>query len=111
MSLTQGNGNGDITDLEESDFNGNASLQLGNGSGDTVDIEATISGDPDGVTFGQNVSITFGNGGGATLDVGTDGDSVTFDANATFSAAGTGNNYNQGPFVIFQPGQPTRHNI
>jgi hypothetical protein len=111
LSITQGNGNGDITDLEESIFNGNTSLQLGNGSGDTVDIESTIAGDFAGVTFVKKVSIGFGNGGGATLDIGTDGDPVTFDAKANFFAGGSGNTYNQGVFVVFQPGQPTRHNI
>ncbi len=111
LSIAQGNGNGDITDLEESIFSGNASLQLGNGSGDTVDIESTIPGDYAGVTFVKNVSIMFGNGGGATLNVGIDGDPVTFDAKASFSADGSGNTYNQGAFVVFQPGQPTRHDI
>jgi hypothetical protein len=83
---------------------------MGNGSGDKIDIEATISGDS-GVTFSKNVSITFGDGGGATLNVGTDGDPVSFGAKASFSAGGTGNTYNQGASVTFQPGQPTRHNI
>ena len=69
---------------------------MGNGSGDTIDIESTDLRRL-GVTFSKNVSITFGNGGDATLNVGTDGDPVTFDANASFSAGGSGNTYTQGP--------------
>ena len=57
------------------------------------------------------MTISFGNGGDATLNIGTDGDPVTFGANASFSAGGSGNTYNQGPDVTFQPGQPSRHNI
>ncbi len=64
-----------------------------------------------GVTFSKNVSISFGNGGGATLNIGTDGDPVTFDANAGFSAGGPNNTYAQGTNVSFQPGQPSRSNI
>jgi hypothetical protein len=111
LSITQGNGNHDTIDLEDSAFNGNASLQVGNGSSDIIDIEVNSPDDGGFVTFRKNVSITFGNGGGATLNVGTDGDPVTFGAEASFSAGGTGNTYNQGAFVSFQPGQPTRHNI
>jgi hypothetical protein len=111
LSITQGNGNGDAIDIEDSAVSGNASLQVGNGSGDIIDIEATSPDDSGFVTFRKKVSIKFGNGGGAKLNIGTDGDPVTFGANASFSAGGTGNTYNQGPFVSFQPGQPTRHNI
>ncbi len=110
LFITQGNGSGDSIDVEDATVSGNASFEVGNGSGDTINIETT-SPDGIGVTFSKNVSIEFGNGGGATLNVGTDGDPVTFDGKATFSAGGTGNTYNQGPDVTFQPGQPKRHGI
>jgi hypothetical protein len=110
FSITQGDGNSDKIDIEDTAVGGNTSLKLGDGSNDRVDIEATVSGDS-GVTFNEKVTIRFGDGGGATLNVGTDGDPVSFGADADFSAGGTGNTYNQGPNVSFQPGQPTLHNI
>jgi hypothetical protein len=110
FSITQGDGNSDKIDIEDTAVGGNTSLKLGDGSNDLVDIEATVSGDS-GVTFNKKVTIRFGDGGGATLNVGTDGDPVTFDAKASFSAGGSGNTYNQGAFVVFQPGQPTRQDI
>jgi hypothetical protein len=59
----------------------------------------------------RSLSVTFGNGGGATLNVGLDGP-ASFDGKAVFSAGGSGNTYHQGTFfVVFQPGQPERHNI
>jgi hypothetical protein len=57
------------------------------------------------------VSISFGNGGSASLDIGTNGDAVTFDANASFSAGGSGNTYAQGANVSFLSGPPRRNNI
>jgi hypothetical protein len=48
---------------------------------------------------------------GATLHFGTDADPVYFGADASFSAGGSGNTYNQGGFVTFQAGQPIRNNI
>ena len=63
------------------------------------------------MTFTRNVSISFGDGGGAMLNIGTDGDPVTFGANASFSAGGSGNTYNPGPNVTFKPGHPGLNNI
>jgi hypothetical protein len=110
LSLTQGDGSQDGISFNDATVTGDASFRLGNGTGDVVGIEVT-SPDGVGVTFGGNVSINFGNGGAATLNIGTDGDPVTFDADASFSAGGSGNTYAQGANVSFQAGQPRRSNI
>ena len=110
LSLTQGNGAQDEISFNDASVAGNASFQLGNGTNDTVNIEA-FSPDNQGVTFSKNVSIRFGSGGSAVLNIGTDGALVTFDADASFSAGGSGNTYAQGADVSFQPGQPKASNF
>jgi len=110
LSITQGNGSSDDINFDDATVGGNASFQVGNGTGDTINIEGVSSGGS-GVTFNSNVSISFGNGGDATLNIGTDGEPVSFGANASFSAGGSGNTYTVGPFVTFRPHQPTRHGI
>ena len=110
LFLAEGDGNTDKIFFDDTTVTGTASFQLGNGSSDVVDIETDFA-DGVAVTFTKNVSISFGRGGGTTLNVGTDTDPVTFGGQASFSAGGSGNTYNQGPDVTFKPGQPIRHNI
>jgi hypothetical protein len=43
LSITQGNGSGDLIDIEDSVVSGNALFQVGNGSGDEIDVETTSS--------------------------------------------------------------------
>ena len=62
VSISQGNGNGDIATVDVTTVGGNVSITQGNGSSDIATVDAT--------TVGGNVSITQGDGDGdiATVD-------------------------------------------
>jgi hypothetical protein len=112
LSLTQGNGAGNLVSINDTTVSGHTQIGVGNGN-DNVGIESGFA-DGVGVTFSRNVSIAFGTGSD-TLNIGTNGDPVVFAANASFSAGSPGNTYGQGPSVSFAPGQhadqavPGRH--